>query len=271
MIEEKKARGKVEVYNTQTVYTTTDYDMFKAFKAQPRHRAEKNMKTLKASMIKFKGNIEPITVNSDFEIVDGNTRWLTAKTFNLKLSFIIRENNVISDAEFMREVNIAQKQMTLLELIESMSKMDSAAYKGYRDLHTFMEDIDEIFTVAMLAKLEPRLSAPNIRSGEIGVIDYRRLRVRVRIVTEIYKSFGNLDISPSALCSALAILMKNTKVQPMRLVAKIHTHGDSTFKLMRVNKITDIPNMKKFIEIVYNKSSRKRDKVDVFEEFIKGK
>ncbi len=268
IIEEENARGRAEVYNTQTIYITSDYDMFIPFKAQPKLRAE-NMKNIKDSIIRTKGNVVPIDVNKSFEVINGNTRLLTCKTYKLPVKFVIREDENISDAEYMKEVNIAQKQMTQRELVESLANMDGAKYVKYKDLNKFMKTIDKRYTLAMLAKFESKITGYTLKDGTFDNVDYARLKRRTTTVIRVHNSFGNLHTSLSALCNVMGILMNIGLTNPARLIHKIEVHGDLIFKRMKVNKITDIPNMKRFLQTAYNYKEKAINKVDIFNTFQK--
>ena len=269
--EEEVTRGRAEVYNTQTIYITSDYEMFSPFKAQPKLRAEKNMKNIKDSIIRTKGNIVPIEVNRDFEVVNGNTRLLTCKTYKLPIKFVVRSDEEISDAEFMKEVNIAQKQMTQRELVESLANIDGPKYVKYKDLDRFMKSIDKRYTLAMLAKFESKISGYTLKDGTFDNVDYARLKRRTTIVIRVHNSFGNLQTSLSALCNVMGILMNIGLTNPGRLIHKIDVHGDLIFRRMKINKITDIPNMKRFLQTAYNYKEKAINKVDIFNTFEKTK
>jgi len=264
-------RGKAEVVKTATVYRTMDHNMFVPFRGQPVDRAEKNYKVLESSIVAHQGNIDPIIVNSNFEVIDGNTRLYALKKNNLPVLFEMRADNEngISDEVYMQEKNTSQKQMTQIETVESLARMNSKEYKDFKDLFEFYKGLELPFSLAMLTKLEPKIRSRNVKLRDIHGIDYARLKRKILTITKVYKAFGNLDARLSPLNAEMDIVMKIGRVDVTRLITKIKKHSDMVFKKMTINKMTDRSTTKRFLEKVYNygETGKGGHKVDIYKEY----
>jgi len=264
--EEK--RGRADILYTAQIFSTKDYDMFSPYVGQPKQRAELNANNISKTMIRDGKNMEPIVINDNFEILDGNTRFYVAKKYNLNLVFRMRRDDIVSDEEYAKEINISQKKMSQLELLEMFSNLNK---KEYVRLYSFMKTIDRRVTLAMLTKIEPKLTSKKIKNGDIQPVNYISLGRKVRTVMSIHEAFGNKQASLSALFGEVGAVMNITRegktiMSPKRLISKIKKYVDAIYKTMGVNKITDRPNMRRFFETAYNYNEKKTH-VDIYRQY----
>lgn len=105
------------------VYCTRDYSIFK-FSSLNRQVNEQHIKELVAAIKKNNQlDANPILVNSDFEIVSGQHRFLAAKKLNLPVYYIQKDSEDIPDIYFLTS-NMNQRESKLIDSINfySMNK-----------------------------------------------------------------------------------------------------------------------------------------------------
>ena len=85
------------------VMTTTDYELFKILGGnrtiKPKHVIE-----LKESFSK-KYLISPILVNEEYEIIDGQHRYLAAQDLNLPIHYIICKGYGLQEVQMLNSIN----------------------------------------------------------------------------------------------------------------------------------------------------------------------
>lgn len=84
-------------------YKTTDYDKFKALQ-DFESAVEKQSSRFKglAKSIKELGLLQPILVNENFEIIDGNHRFEACKSLQVPIWYILSEGYGIEQAQALK-------------------------------------------------------------------------------------------------------------------------------------------------------------------------
>lgn len=105
------------------VYSTNDYDIFKHLKG---NRILDDRKNYIISSIKENGWVtNPIIVNKDMEIINGQHRYAALKALNMPIQYIIAENANIHDCIAL---NIKQQNWKLVDYIRCYADMGNDDY-----------------------------------------------------------------------------------------------------------------------------------------------
>ena len=123
-----------KVIATKEIYSSEDYSKFTPMKGQDGGRTTRNGASLTAQIAKTKGNILPIIVTKNFEVVDGNSRLEACKTTESPVAY-----------EFIAEGRDALETMKLINTTASKWTPDNYlvfyaegyGYESYIDLLAF--------------------------------------------------------------------------------------------------------------------------------------
>jgi len=106
------------------VYQTNDYDAFK-FMEDNREVLQSRVERLKQSFSEMYIPC-PIIINQNYEIIDGQGRFNSAKELNMSILYLIVEDANIDDC---RRMNVCQKNWTTWDFIESYAVTGNINYK----------------------------------------------------------------------------------------------------------------------------------------------
>jgi hypothetical protein len=107
------------------IYTTTNYEMFGRI-AGNRAINSNSVKKL-VSSIKDYGLINPITVNENLEIIDGQHRLEACKYLGIPVKYMMTEKNC--DSRVVQSINSTQHSWTLLDAIKSYAETGNTTYQ----------------------------------------------------------------------------------------------------------------------------------------------
>lgn len=198
------------------VYETDDYDLFN-FKKENREVDRKKVEKLKNRILEDGRQLNPIIVNSRFEIYEGQHRFVALSELGWTIKYIIDRNLQISD---IRSMNISQNKWSLMDFIHTYStenenyRILEILFKKYSnfgcgtislalmgdssDLHRSVKNGTIVITPELLKKAEEKLTWLNnvvgdlnirpkrpfeltlLRSYDIPQIDRQRLAEKVR-------------------------------------------------------------------------------------------
>ena len=119
----------------EKILYSSDYSMFK-FLEQNRDTISRHIGDL-ASSIKKCGQIHPITVNSDFEIIDGQNRFEACKLLERPVMYVINKKASLQDVILMNNTQVGWKMKDYLKCF-SHSNHDN--HEEYLQVKSFMEE-----------------------------------------------------------------------------------------------------------------------------------
>lgn len=112
------------------VYYTNDLSLFK-FMEGNRSPNPKHISRIKKSMEKIGLLMNPIIINSELEIIDGQHRFLAAKEVGLGVYYIIADDYDIKE---VHALNVNQKKWTLDDFIDGYSDLGNKEYSKLKKL-----------------------------------------------------------------------------------------------------------------------------------------
>jgi len=126
------------------VKKTKDYDMFTILERN-RDTEEKAINNLVVS-IRTRGQLQPIIVNENLEVIDGQHRLKACKILGYEVSYLISNNATIKDVVL---INNTQKPWTNQDYIKTFSHKDHWNHGEYNKLEKYIETYRFNFTICM--------------------------------------------------------------------------------------------------------------------------
>lgn len=249
------------------IFTTTDYDIFN-FLTGNRTINANNVKKLKESISEngYKKS-QPIIVNKDFEIIDGQHRFIACEELKLPIYFTIEREDEDS-IKLTQDLNKNQKNWGLIDYIKSYV---DRGYQDYINFLRFVEDRNLSVTTAIVLAWGTRNA--NIRNkimqGKIEFTIYEENRVdeiinRLKEIKE--KIPNNLDIEKKL---RNAILGENFAAVMVKIMRQDNYDHNRMLKQISTNyRSIDLRNrntMGDSLVAIYNKKLKnKEDKLPYY-------
>lgn len=249
------------------IFSTTDYDIFN-FLTGNRTINANNVKKLKESISEngYKKS-QPIIVNQDFEIIDGQHRFTACEELKLPIYFTIEREDEDS-IKLTQDLNKNQKNWGLIDYIKSYA---DRGYQDYINLLNFVEDRNLNMTTVMVLAWRDRGQAirNKIMQGKIEFTVYEENRVdeiinRLKEIKE--KIPNNLDIEKKL---RNAILGENFAAVMFKIMRQDNYDHNRMLKQISTNyRSIDLRNrntMGDSLVAIYNKKLRnKEDKLPYY-------
>jgi hypothetical protein len=214
-----------------TIQSTTNYQQFKLLhNNREQHKA--HVERLKKAFEEY-GNltkVQPILVNENFEIIDGQHRFLAAQELGLPIFYTIRQGLGIREA---RSMNILHKSWNTDDYARSYANSGDASYQRYlqlREDYPFSHSI----LLSVAEGIDSKGSFRDFREGNftINPEQYKRARETLDSLTEItsvvpmggQKEFGY----------AVLKAMSSPGYDHKRMVQKVEERGGSILRFAGV-------------------------------------
>jgi len=247
------------------VYETREFDKFKTMEGQPTARAKKNSPDLAAKMRKANNTqYQPIIVNENYEIIDGNTRRYACELLGIPVRYSIVETTDTESLEMMKAVNGAQKPWTEDNFIEFYAT--GFKKQEYIDLIEFKSEYN--LTNGLLRVMNKKFLSRSVSDGDIlGAIDYANTKVQFSLVTEIEKLTKGTLPSTQEITEAVVAFYRYGKFNPDDLLCSIEKHWDKVVKDMAFEgKIKGRESVKQALQKAYNHKKPEDKRKRIFKE-----
>lgn len=249
------------------IFTTTDYDIFN-FLTGNRTIDTNNVKKLKESISEngYKKS-QPIIVNQDFEIIDGQHRFTACEELKLPIYFTIEREDEDS-IKLTQDLNKNQKNWGLIDYIKSYV---DRGYQDYINFLKFVEDRNLSVTTAVVLAWGTRnaIIRNKIMQGKIEFTIYEENRVdeiinRLKEIKE--KIPNNLDIEKKL---RNAVLGENFAAVMVKIMRQDNYDHNRMLKQISTNyRSIDLRNrntMGDSLVAIYNKKLKnKEDKLPYY-------
>lgn len=237
-------------------FATKDYAVFKQMKGN-RDVSEKHVKNLMASMkrdnlIKY----QTITVNENFEIVDGQHRFEAAKRLGIHVHYKVKVGANYKTAGIL---NHASEEWKFLNYLENFA---TNKHTDYIKLQTFQDqnDISLKKFCFLISKEQKKIFEDKFKTGEFYLVDdLDAISQKIKIINEVItfldsilfldnKKFLNSD---NFFRSIYKMMEKEIDIDKFKekLSLKYQTIRQMSGYKDYVNLLTDIYNWKKKIQI----------------------
>lgn len=255
--------------NKLTAYTvniTDEYDNFELMDAN-RSIDSRHVKTLKDSMKEHGVLVNPILVNSDMQVVDGQNRLEACRQLGEPIYYLIVGDYGIKEVQAL---NLNQKNWNQQDYAESFAEM---GYEHYKNLLKFREDHEEFNLGSCIKLLQNSTAAKTIsqkrarttndnryydqkqvfEEGTWQINDYAKAETwanDLRRIGEYYSGYNR-----SSFVSSMISLFNKPQFDIDEFIRKLSYQSNALSDCSRVSQYIEL------IEEIYN--FKKRDKVNL--------
>lgn len=242
------------------VYRTNNYEQFKRLVGN-RDVNPKRVRQIKKSIEEIGYIPNPIIVNENMEVIDGQGRLQALKDLGLPVEYIIKNGVGIKECLFM---NINQEKWKIQDYIKSYAEMGNENYKKLQDLIE-LYPIYSVNTIGSAVKGIKTITATNIRRGnlEISTEEYEKAIITLNYLNRFIPSIKYLKGKTTNFFQALVFIYQIEGVDKERLVKQVN---DNVLTMIAWH---DTNTAIQSIEEIYNKQLGLKTRVYIFSEYRK--
>ena len=174
---------------------SSNYSMFK-YLEQNRETIDRHINDLMTS-IKESGQVHPIVVNKDFEIIDGQNRFKACKLLGIPVMYIISKSASIKDVIVMNNTQLGWK---MKDYLRCFSHKNHDNYKEYLEVKSFMEEYKLNFSIALYLLSDGK-------GDEYGRTAFKRGTFKIRNMKKA-KKMADILLKIKAFAPDLVIVMR---------------------------------------------------------------
>lgn len=238
--------------NEIQVHTTKDYSLFKTLNGN-RDVNELHLTRLKES-IKQNYLTTIIMVNENFEIIDGQHRFLICKELKFPINYIIQKGYGLNEVQIL---NANMKNWTIIDYVNGYCDL---GFKDYEIFRNFINEYNFTHQVALFLLSGEFQSGSNdnainvkFKQGKFKVKNLensKRIADKIMMIEPYYKGFLR-----RSFIYALVGIFKNENFEFTEFLSKLKQQPTS------LQDCTNITQYKSLIEEIYN--YRRREKVNL--------
>lgn len=238
--------------NDIQVHTTRDYSLFKTLNGN-RDVNQLHLTRLKES-IKQNYLTTIVMVNENFEIIDGQHRFLICQELKLPINYIIQKGYGLNEVQIL---NANMKNWTIIDYVNGYCDL---GYKDYEIFRNFINEYGFTNQVALFLLSGEFVSGSNditisikFKQGKFKVKDLqnsKRIADKIMMIEPYYKGYLR-----RSFIYALVGMFKNENFEFTEFLAKLKQQPTT------LQDCTNITQYKVLIEEIYN--YRRRDKVNL--------
>ncbi len=225
------------------IYKTKDYQKFSRVK----YNRKINEKHVLNIVEKIKENNllhkNPITIDNDFHIIDGQHRWLAAQILGLYLYYSFSEGVTIRD---VMDGEIHPLEWTLDQVIDYYSTIGKNEYKIFKD---FVEKYNNEITVGLAMELISKNGNRVELRGDFrhGIFDIENYQLALSVVEKLKDIPKTITFKRhTPLVKTFIKLCQDPLYDHKRMIEKMTKHH------AKIIKYIDEKNTLKCLENVYN-------------------
>jgi len=240
------------VKHSNQVHTTTDYFMFKTL------NGNRDINQLHLTRLKESFNKNYLTtiimVNENFEIIDGQHRFLICQEFKLPINYIICKNYGLN------EIQILNANMKNWQTTDYVNGYCDLGYKDYIIYRDFVEEYGFQHQVSVLLLSGEFVSGSNLTNPQTrfkeglfkvnNLNNAKKIADKIMMIEPYYKGFLR-----RSFIYALIGMFKNENFEFTEFIAKLKQQPTT------LQDCNDTSQYKTLIEEIYN--YRRREKVNL--------
>lgn len=231
------------------VYSTYDYSRFK--KLQGNRDVFEERKKLIMQSIAERGWIRnPIVVNKNMEIIDGQGRFEALMELSMPIEYIVADNATIDDCIAL---NLKQKNWTTNDFIECYARQGKQSYLTLKDVIEKYPNLN-ITVISLLCGRNILEGGPilnEIKSGKYEIYDIGNLFKRLDFVSNcldvVGKDFGRRGL----WASIFRFIFYSDNIDNKTFIEKLKKYKGCLYSSSRVDQTL------KICSDIYNKNNKK--------------
>jgi len=229
------------------VLKTHNYSIFKLLKGN-RVIDLQHVNNIKKSMMQ-KFIINPIMVNENLEIIDGQHRFTALKELGLPIHYIIEQGGKLEDVQFL---NSNTKNWTALDYIDSYCNLGNENYLKIKEFLTIFPDLSVSSCIDILTDYV-NFGRKSLRDGSLVVKNYENSLIFATQIIELknYIDFYNHTNFIRAMITVVKIKGYN------------HNQMAEKIKLYRADffRCSNISQYRNLLHKAYNKNIKDKNKL----------
>jgi len=202
------------------IYQTTNYAQFKRLKG---NRDVKAVKKVKSSIQRNGYIFNPIIVNENMEVIDGQNRLGALESLGLPVHYYIVEGVGI---ELARELNLGRSNWKTLDYIKSYAEEGNLSYMMFLKLLADNESINyqELYGIVKNVIIVNGSSSTILQEGdfEMSDRDFEKAKESLEYLKELSQPLHSIDGAQRLVTSALAWCMRLEKVDVQRFIKVVN-------------------------------------------------
>lgn len=227
---EKAFKGE----NEGVVYQTRNYSMFKYVDGN-RNIDERNVIKL-ASDIRRRGQIQPVLVDSEYYVIDGQNRIAACEKLRVPVKWEITSLNGLPRLEYIQAVNTQRKNWGWKNYLKMYCQMEKPAYLNYKKLMgRFMFDHTAMLAVILSRRWD---------GGSSGTNDFNKGDLKIRYLEDVINRLENIEEYWRLISRAYSNMPGKTKSKPPAKLVKafvvITKHENFDHKIMIMKLKNDV-------------------------------
>ena len=224
------------------VMSTMNYDRFKRLEGN-RDVTDMRVNRIKKSIQKVGYIHNPIVVNEQLEVIDGQGRLQALKELGLPIEYVIAPGAGIAEC---REMNINMSNWTLKDYVQSWAELGDI---NYMYLSNLLKRFPQISMRTILFAVHNKVGSKAIANGdfECTAEEYTSAIDALEFVESIKPYLGNMRGSMCLFMNALIFIFTNEDCDMDRLKSSIEKHID------KFGDCATIEQSLEYIEKYYNR------------------
>ena len=191
----------------------------------------------------------PIIVDSDFRVLDGQHRLLAAQKANARIWYNVRQSK--TSLEVVARINDCQKSWLPDDFVFMYAALGNVHYKAFREFHKGYG-----LSASTGLILFGGQTMKSLRNGTLKVVDILRAEELADALLEVKKYVPFADYNRFA--SAFVRVYENEEYNHKRMLAKLRQRKDV------IRKLTTVEDYMRLLEEIYNHKLPVTDKIRFF-------
>lgn len=246
---------------TNEIKRTNNYFMFKRLEGN-RIVDQKKVNKIKKSINEVGYISNPIIVNENMEIIDGQHRLEALKELGKPVEYIVQKNLNIKEVLFM---NINQEKWNMMDYIKSYAELGNESYKKLLDLIE-LYPIYNLNTIGCAIKGINKIGNKLLQRGalEVSTFEYENAIVKLNYLNRFIPIFKHLLGRTTYFCQAIMIVYDMESIDKERLLNQI------TNNVRIMIPFSDFNTCLSSVEDIYNKGLNFKNRVDIYKLYRQG-
>jgi len=242
--------------DTITIQSTTEYGRFKTMHAN-REQTRGHIERLKEAFVEY-GNltkVQPILVNQDFEIIDGQHRFTAAMELGEPIYFTVGQGLGIREA---RSMNILHNSWTTDDYARSYANSGDASYSRYMKLREEFPQFGHSIVLNVVHGAEKSGAFREFRNGDFVLTPEQFEQARIKLVELEQVSELVTMGHQKEFNYAILKCMNAPGFEMSRLLAKLKLYGPT------LQRYANAVDYLRALEEIYNKGMGETNRVRLY-------